>query len=242
MNCRVSLTTKIDSSTLEEGTEILVLNPDGYDLGSIEQIKTKGYKVLAYLSISTIKKDHPWYFKYKRYKLGELNSQLNEVYVDVRERDWRDFVVECARAIREKGFDGWWLDNLDIYEHYKSAKMFIACNLLLKQIKRLGGYVMVNGGSEFFSFAIDQKVDLSMVDGVMQGEVFSLVTSYERGGKFSRQKKIQKEFYEKLLRRLRKGGIDIFLLEYTRSEKVKDEIKRWAKENKASYYIVDFLD
>lgn len=242
MNCRVNFTTKIDSSTLEEGAEILVLNPDDYDLGSIRQIRDKGYKVLAYLSIGTIRRDHPWYFKYKRYKLGELNGQSNEAYVDVREREWRDFVVDCARAIQEKGFDGWYLDNLDVYGYYKSAKMFIACNLLIKKIKRLGGYVMVNGGSEFFDFAISQDVDLSMVDGVMQGEVFSLVTSYEKGGKFSKQKKTRREFYEKLLRRLRKDGTDIFLLEYTRSEKIRNEIKRWAKENKAGYYIVDFLD
>ena len=100
-----------------------------------------------------------------------------------------------------------------------------------------GGYVMVNGGSEFFDYSLDNSYDISMVNGVTQEEVFSLITSYKGNGKFSKQKKVDKDFYEKLLRKLRKKGLDIFLLEYTRSDTLKAEIKKWAKENKASYYI-----
>ena len=237
MNYKVYLSTKVNPKTLAKGTGIIVLEPDDYTKAAVAQIKNKGYKVLAYLSIGTIEKERSWYNKYKAYGLKKLEDWPNEVYADVVQKPWRDFLIERAKQLKMKGFDGWWLDNLDIYEYYKSTKMFIACNLLLKQIKKLGGYVMVNGGSEFFDYSLDNSYDISMVNGVTQEEVFSLITSYKGSGKFSKQKKVDKDFYEKLLRKLRKKGLDIFLLEYTRSDTLKTEIKKWAKENKASYYI-----
>lgn len=237
MNYKVYLSTTVNPKTLAKGTGIIVLEPDDYSKAAVAQIKNKGYKVLAYLSIGTIEKERSWYNKYEVYGLKKLEDWPNEVYADVVQKPWRDFLIERAKQLKTKGFDGWWLDNLDVYEYYKSTKMFIACNLLLKQIKKLGGYVMVNGGSEFFNYSLDNSYDISMVNGVTQEEVFSLITSYKGNGKFSKQKKVDKDFYEKLLRKLRKKGLDIFLLEYTRSDSVKAEIKKWAKENKASYYI-----
>jgi hypothetical protein len=38
------------------------------------------------------------------------------------------------------------LDNLDVYEYNKSTAMYNACLSVLKSIKTIGGYVMVNGG------------------------------------------------------------------------------------------------
>ena len=237
MNYKVNLTTKINPTNLKSGSGIIVVEPDDYTKDTIAKIKAKGYKVLAYLSLGTIEKERPWYAKYKAYGLGKLEDWPNEVYADVRKKAWRDFVVDRAKKLKDKGFDGWWVDNLDVYEYYRSAKMFVACNVALKRIKRLGGYIMVNGGSDFFDYAMDHDYSLSMVDGVTQEEVFSLITSYKGDGKFSKQKKSQKDFYKSLLKKLRKRKVDIFLLEYTKNEGLKEEIKKWAKENKASYYI-----
>ena len=237
MNYKVYLTTKVNPSTLKPGSGIMVIEPDDYTAAAVEEIKEKGYKVLAYLSIGTIEKERPWYKKYKFCGLEKLDDWPNELYADVREKAWRDFVIDRAKKLKAKGFDGWWLDNLDVYEYYKSTKMYVACNLLLTRIKRLGGYVMVNGGSEFFDYSLDHSYNISMVNGVTQEEVFSLIVSYKGDGKFSKQKRGQGDFYKKLLRKLRKKGIDIFLLEYTRSDSVRAEIKKWCKENKGNYYI-----
>lgn len=239
MNYKLYLTTKLNPETVKAGTGIIVLEPDDYKRDEIYQLRNKGYTVLAYLSIGTIEKERSWYSKYEGCRLGEVENWPNELYADVKRKEWRDFLVARARSLKEKGFSGWWLDNLDVYEYYRSSKMFVACAAVIGQIKKLGGYVMVNGGSEFFDRAIDQEINLSMIDGVTQEEVFSLITSYRGRGKFSKQKKVQREFYEKLLRQLRKKGIDIFLLEYTRSEGLKAEIKKWCKENKASCCIAD---
>jgi len=237
MNYKVYLTTKVNHKTLKKGSGIMVLEPDDYTKTAIAKIKAKGYKVLGYISVGTIEKERSWYKKYKKFGLKKLEDWPNEVYADVREKEWRDFLVKRAKDIKAKGFDGWWCDNLDVYEYYKSSKMFAACQMALSRIKKLGGYVMVNGGSEFFDYAIDHERKLDMVDGITQEEVYSLITSYKGDGKFSKQKKSQREFYEKLLNKLKKKGKDIFLLEYTKDTKLKITIANYCTLMDYDYYI-----
>lgn len=238
MNYKVYLSTKVNPAKLEEGSGLMVLEPDDYSEKEIKAIKKKGYKVLGYLSVGTIEKERPWYKTYSKYALKTLEDWPNEKYADVRKTNWRVFLINRAKAIKKKGFDGWWCDNLDVYEYYKSTKMFAACGSVLRQIKALGGYLMVNGGSEFWDTAIDKKANLKItVSGVTQEEVFSLIKSYKGKGTFGKQKKPEGDFYKKLLKKLMNRGVGAFLLEYTRDEAVKKSIKNWCKENGASYYI-----
>lgn len=65
----------------------------------------------------------------------------------------------------------------------------------------------------------------AFVDGVTQEEVFSLITDYEGKGKFSQQSQVESEAYQAHIRRLKKNGIEPFLLEYTRSNTLKIRIK-----------------
>lgn len=237
MNYKVYLSTKIDPKTLKKGSGIMVLEPDDYTKTAVKQIKAKGYKVLGYISVGTLEKERSWYKKYKKFALKKLEDWPNEVYVDVREKEWRDFLVSRAKAIKAKGFDGWWCDNLDVYEYYKSGKMFASLQASLSRIKKLGGYVMVNGGSEFFDYALDHKRKISWVNGVTQEEVFSLITSYKGDGKFGKQEKSQKYFYQDLLKRLKKKGMDIFLLEYTKDKDLKITIGSYCTLMGFNYYI-----
>ena len=102
--------------------------------------------------------------------------------------------------------------------------------VLLKNIKKIGGYVMVNGGSEFFDKAMDKKLKVStMVNGVTQEEVFSLIKNYSGKGKFGEQKADQKKWYKSYMKRLVKNKVQGFLLEYTREEAVKKKIKKFVK-------------
>ena len=50
---------------------------------------------------------------------------------------------------QKKGFDGLWCDNLDVYEYCKSTAMANACYTALTNLKKYG-FIMVNGGAEFF--------------------------------------------------------------------------------------------
>ena len=224
----VSLTTKINAASLQQEPKMLALEPEDYTQAEIKAIRAKGYKTLAYLSIGTISTERPWYKLYSPYKLKRLPDWPKEYYMDLREEPWQEFLVERAGELKEQGFDGWWLDNLDVYSEYKSKAMFTAVQSVLQSIKAIGGYVMVNGGSEWLDDALDRKVDISKyVDGYTQEEVFSRVTSYRGKGTFGKQTNGDSRFYQTLLQRVLKAGTDTFLLEYSRDPAMKGKIIDW---------------
>lgn len=236
------LTTKVtpkDLKRVEKDKAILVVESEDYSDSEIKAIKAKGYKLVAYLSIGTISSERTWFKKYCQYKLKRLEDWPKEYYMDMRKSPWQKFLASRARHLKRRGFDGWWLDNLDVYEYYKSKGMFKSCAAVLKAIKGLGGYVMVNGGSDFFDDAMDRKVDLrKYVDGVTQEEVFSRITNYYGKGKFGKQKLAQSKWYQRYMKRLKKFKVHTFLLEYTRDDKVKKKIKNFcAKYKMTGYYI-----
>lgn len=242
MQYRVYLSTKIKAdklSSVTKGSCMIVIEPDDYSAKEIKDIKNKGYKVLGYISIGTLEKERPWFNKYKKYRLKQLEDWKNEWYMDMTRTNWRQFLISRAKTLKAKGFDGYWCDNLDVYEYNKSTKMFAACKAVLKQIKAVGGYVMVNGGSEWFDVAIDKKVAISkIVNGVTQEEVFSLIKNYSGTGKFGSQTKSQSSFYQSLLKKLLKNGVQTFLLEYTKSDDVKKKIKDFCTKYKMTGYYI----
>ena len=243
----VKLSTKVKASSLtnvSRGSAIIVIEPEDYSDKEIKSIKSKGYIILGYLSIGTISIERSWYKKYKQYKLKRLPDWPKEYYMDMTKIPWQNFLITKAKSLKARGFDGWWLDNLDVYEEYKSNSMYNACATILKRIKNIKGYVMVNGGSEFWDVSIDKNRDLTkMVNGITQEEVFSLITDYSGKGKFGKQSNNQSKFYQSLLKKLLKNKVDTFLLEYTKDNKVKNNIKLFCSKYKITgYYISENVD
>lgn len=247
MNYIVKLTTKVHASaleTVEKGTGLIVIEPEDYTDAEVKAIRDKGYTVLGYLSVGTISTERSWYQQYAPYRLKRLEDWPREFYMDLRKEPWVSFLINRAGELKKTGFDGWWLDNLDVYEEYQSADMFNGCVSVLRAIRALGGYVMVNGGSEFFDVAMDRKLKVrELVDGVTQEEVFSQIKSYFRKGRFGKQSGGQRRFYQSLLKRMRKCGVETFLLEYTRDEALREAIVDFcAREEMTGYYISDDVD
>lgn len=235
---KVNLSTKIKTSELENGTGIIVVEPDDYTDEQIKNIRKKGYKVLAYLSVGTIEKERPWYNDFKKYKLRQLEDWPKEFYVNVKKKAWRDFLVSRAKMLKGRGFDGWWLDNIDVYSEYKGNAMFTAIVAVFQGIKALNGYVMINGGSEWLDDAFDKGISVrKYINGYTQEEVFSRILDYSGEGKFGKQKKDDGKYYRTMLKKAIKNKVDGFCLEYTRDKEVKGNIKTWCKDNNVGYYI-----
>lgn len=238
MEYMVCLSTKVNPANLAKGKGNIVIEPEEHSVATVKAIKAKGYKVLAYLSVGTLEKERSWFKEYEKYKLKLLGDWPNEYYVDVRKTNWRCFLVNRAKTLKAKGYDGFWCDNIDVYSEYKSSKMFSAIKAVLKQIKAIGGYVMINGGSEWVDDAFDKGIKVSKyIDGYTQEEVFSRILDYSGKGKFGKQKKDDSKYYKAMLKKAIKNNVDGFCLEYTRDKKLKEQIKAWCKKNDAGYCI-----
>lgn len=293
MKYTVSLTTKLKPPQ----TGLIVIESEDYTMAEIKALKKSGVKVLAYLSIGSVSDERSYYKQLKPYQLKRLEDWPHERYIDLRRPQVREWIQKQAKTYKGAGFDGWWLDNVDVYEEYKSTEMFGAILLTLQAVKAVGGYVMINGGMAFltdlmiphkvqlgaykdktnakrmtkalkakgFSAALVEMDDLTkvqagafsdkdnadqrvrelhdagfstarrislhsgkpsaFVDGATQEEVFSLITDYNGHGKFAQQSTAESEAYQAHIRRLKKNGIEPFLLEYTRNNTLKLRIK-----------------
>lgn len=157
MKYTVSLTTKLKPPQ----SGIIVIEPEDYTVAEIKALKKSGAKVLAYLSIGSVSDERPYYKKLKPYRLKRLENWPHERYIDLRRPAVREWCQKQAKMYKGAGFDGWWLDNVDVYEEYKCTSMFEAITSTLQAIKAVGGYVMINGGMAYLrDLLIPHKVQI----------------------------------------------------------------------------------
>lgn len=242
---KVMLTTKAIENDARSN-KILVIEPEDYTLEEIKKLKKHGAMLLGYLSVGSISDERPYYKTLKPFRLSRLEDWHHEWYLDLRKEKVRKWCVSRAKEIKAMGFDGWWLDNLDVYEYHKSPEMYKGITNVLKSIKDVDGYVMVNGGSEYISKLMDSDTNhksITFIDGVTQEEVISLIKSYSGEGEFGKQKPEMNKWYESYMKRLLRHDMYAFLLEYTRDKSVKKKIIDFCTKNKMTgYYISGDVD
>lgn len=153
----VSLTTKLKPPQ----SGMIAIEPEDYSDAEIAALKQSGAKVLAYLSIGSVSDECDYYKTLKPYTLRKLDDWPHERYLDLRQPVVREWIQKRARELKARGFDGWWFDNVDVYEEYRSTEMFRALVSAIHGVKALGGYVMVNGGMVFLTdLLIPHKVQI----------------------------------------------------------------------------------
>lgn len=83
----------------------------------VAALRSRGVIVLGYLSVGTIEKWRSWYPRLKRFRLGAWEDWRDEWFADVsRAKLRRELAGRIAPEILAKGFDGLFLDNVDMIE------------------------------------------------------------------------------------------------------------------------------
>jgi uncharacterized protein (TIGR01370 family) len=82
-----------------------------------------GALVLAYLSVGTVEDWRPYAAGVPAdWTLGPVLGWEGERYADARRRGWRALMARQAGALQSAGFDGLFLDNLDVAEEFPDTK------------------------------------------------------------------------------------------------------------------------
>lgn len=147
MKYTVSLTTKLKPPQ----SGMIVIEPEDYTKKEIKALKDSGAKVLAYLSVGSVSDERSYYKTLEPYTKKRLKDWKHERYLDLTCAQVREWMQNQAKALKDMGFDGWWLDNIDVYEEYRTTEMFRALVNTLRAIKACVGYVMLNGGIVFLT-------------------------------------------------------------------------------------------
>ena len=103
--------------------DVVVVDGEEASAGVVAALQDEGSVVLAYLSVGTIEKWRGWYHDLKRYRLSAWQDWKDEWFADVSKEGLRDALAdEIAPDILAKGFDGLFLDNVDMIEPKRPQK------------------------------------------------------------------------------------------------------------------------
>ena len=164
---KVFLTSSSKAKGLKKVTKpcTVVIEPDDFKKEQVASLKSKGYRVLGYLNVGAIEDTRSYYNQLKPYRIMkdgkpyQLEDWPHEWWIDLRRTKVRDFIVNRAKEVQKVGCDGWWCDNIDIYEYNSGSAMFQAVASVLRRIKALGGYVMLNGGYKWLQEYMDNELE-----------------------------------------------------------------------------------
>jgi len=114
--------------------DLIVVDGEEATRAQVAALRRDGKIVLGYLSIGTIESYRSWYRAARRYRL-DLWGDWGEWYADVRAPGFRRLIVrKVAPRIRRKGFDGLFLDNVDMVESHPRRKR--GMRLLVRSLAR----------------------------------------------------------------------------------------------------------
>ena len=225
----------------KENYDLLIVEAYNLDKDDIEALhKNNNKKVYTYLNIGSVEEFRDFYENFKDISMGAYENWEEEHWVDVRKKEWQEHILKLAKEYKEKGVDGFFIDNTDVYSNYKNDEIYEAVADILDSLSEPGLPLIINGGDEFVKKALEEGRLSPIVKGVNQETVFTAI-DFENS-EFKKADEEVKSYYTDYLGYCREKKLDIYLLEYTADEKLKKEIEKYCNENKHYFYISDSLE
>jgi uncharacterized protein (TIGR01370 family) len=132
------------------GYDLVVVDGQEASAAQVRRLRAGGRIVLAYLSVGTIERGRPWFAAAKRYRL-DLWGDWGEWYADTARPGYRRLIAgRVAPGILAKGFDGLFLDNVDMVETHRrrAPGMRTLVRSLARRVHRGGGLLLAQNGED----------------------------------------------------------------------------------------------
>ena len=210
--------------------KVLVIEPTEFNKDDIKKLHEKNKKIYAYLNIGSLENYRPYYDKFKDKTLGAYENWKDEYWMDVSDKEWQNLIVdELGKNIADKGFDGFFIDNCDVYYQFPEERIFDGLCSILKGIQKYNLDTIINGGDTFVSKCIDEKIAKEIFDGVNQECVFTSIDFENK--KFGEKSSTDREYFIQYLDKVKMDGLKVFLTEYGADIVTLQEIEKYCKEN-----------
>ena len=217
--------------------QTVVIDAQYFTKDEIAAVQANGTAVYTYLNIGSIETFREGYDSMKEFILAPYDNWPDEYWVDVSRTEWQGFVADQAAALVEKGVDGFFLDNADVYYLYPSDAIYNGIVEMITSLEQYDKPILINGGDVFVSRAmLDAAKPLSAITGVNQECVFTNINFTT--GALIRQSSEDSRYYQAYLARCKEAGLDVYLTEYAKFNKsVYNEIAQYCDQNGFHYYI-----
>lgn len=222
--------------------ETIVIDAQYISKQDITDFKEQGHTVYSYINVGSLENFRDYYALFEGILLGEYEHWEEECWIDVSSEEWQNFIVnDLSKELLEKGIDGFFADNCDVYYEYPNKDILNGLSNIMEGLRATGKDVIINGGDVFVDAYCDAGGDWKdIVTGINQECVFSSINWDAHS--FGRAGEEDYEYFTEYIERYGKQGADIFLLEYTTDEEVIREVQNYCDKNNYRFFITDRLE
>ena len=232
-----------DASSLEQlkKYDLIVIDAQYFTKSDIELLHQNGTKVYTYLNIGSIENFREYYTTYEKLAIGRYEHWDEEKWVDVADPDWQKFMKQLSQELFEKGVDGFFIDNCDVYYYAPRESIFEGLTAILQNIMTFDKAVIINGGDTYVTKYRERYGAIDhIMTGVNQESVWSAI-DFDKGT-FYEQTKETRDYYCNYLEACQADGMAVYLLEYTTDKKLIQKIKKYCNEHDFHFYISNSLE
>ena len=232
-----------DASSLEQlkKYDLIVIDAQYFTKSDIELLHQNGTRVYTYLNIGSIENFREYYTTYEKLTIGRYEHWDEEKWVDVADPDWQKFIEQLSQELFEKGVDGFFIDNCDVYYYAPRESIFEGLTAILQNIMTFDKAVIINGGDTYVTEYRERYGTIDhIMTGVNQESVWSAI-DFDKGT-FYEQTKETRDYYCKYLEDCQADGMNVYLLEYTTDKKLIQKIKKYCNEHDFHFYISNSLE
>ncbi len=204
--------------------DLIVIDAQYFTKSDIKLLHQNGTKVYTYLNIGSIENFREYYTTYEKLTIGRYEHWDEEKWVDVADPDWQKFMEQLSQELFEKGVDGFFIDNCDVYYYAPRESIFEGLTAILQNIMTFDKAVIINGGDTYVTEYRERYGAIDhIMTGVNQESVWSAI-DFDKGT-FHEQTKETRDYYCNYLEACQADGMDVYLLEYTTDKKLIQKIK-----------------
>lgn len=95
--------------------DLTVIDTDGISRYEINYACARGVWVYGYINAGALERERSYYSRFKHLRIAKYDGWEGEYWVDVTADEWKEHIVALAKAIKDTGAIGVYLDNTDIY-------------------------------------------------------------------------------------------------------------------------------
>ena len=230
-----------------KGYNVVVVEPASIDIGGVESLHKTNEKIYAYLNIGSLENYRSYFNEFKEKTLGLYENWEDEYWMDVWDVAWQKLIVDkLGRDIVDKGFDGFFIDNCDVYYYYPNEEIFNGLSSILQGLRSLNMTkkykidIIINGGDTFVSKCIENKTATELFDGVNQECVFTDIDFENKT--YKEKDESDREYFKEYLSNVKKYIPEVYLIEYGVNSKLIKEIENYCNENGFYWYNAKDLE
>lgn len=223
-------------------SDLLVIDAQYYSQDEIKALHRNNNKIFSYINVGSIETFRPYYERFSSCQLSPYENWDDEYWMDVTIDDWQAFIVdELAVELLNKGVDGLFVDNLDVYFEYTNEETFNALENIMERLKGYNTDILINGGDSFVLEYLRRFSTLTpILDGVNQECVFTNINWED--GTFITQVEEATNYFQDYLAKVADDKKEVYVIEYCDNTSFAKIVKDKCRASGYKVYLADSVD